>query len=289
MDLGTRNSRLTVFLLLWLGMETAGFFLMSPFPAVRRVLGLTVVLILLTGRFAALTGPTPAQRRTLQVILFGGGVLGCAYFALNCWEAKVQQLATDEAADWIEAHGGGRVWFTDHWSFQYYAEHRGMQPVYVHSPPSAAARLRVGDFLVVPTQPYNQQAVLLDPQKLHEEHVVTEQDWLPLQTLPNFYGGPTALHVSASNDSSIRNPFFELWLKNQQGEGLDEREYTRLRHAYEVHLTQRMKETQFDLGIGGVDAIEKMLRADVEEIASNSQLEKTTNPNAGQSSASNRS
>ena len=137
------------------------------------------------------------------MILFGGGVLGFAYFALNCWEAKVQQLATDEAADWIEAHGDGRVWFTDHWSFQYYAEHRGMQPVYVHSPPSAAARLRVGDFLVVPTQPYNQQAVLLDLQKLHEEHVVTKQDWLPLQTLPNFYGGPTALQHHAG-------PRFEL-------------------------------------------------------------------------------
>src|SRR5262249_21689444 len=38
------------FLVLWLGLELAGYFALSPFPAVRRVLGLVLVLTLMAGR-----------------------------------------------------------------------------------------------------------------------------------------------------------------------------------------------------------------------------------------------
>src|SRR5262249_37123165 len=43
----------TVFLLGWLALEVAAYFPLTPFPAVRRVLGIVVVLTLLVGRYAA--------------------------------------------------------------------------------------------------------------------------------------------------------------------------------------------------------------------------------------------
>jgi hypothetical protein len=41
--------------------------------------------------------------------------------------------------------------------------------------------------------PHNQQAVWLDWSKLVEVHDVVEEDWFPLNTVPNFYGGTGAL------------------------------------------------------------------------------------------------
>src|SRR5262249_35282953 len=44
------------FLTLWLGLEVAGYFMLSPFPAVRRVLGIVVVSTLLLARVSS---PSP--------------------------------------------------------------------------------------------------------------------------------------------------------------------------------------------------------------------------------------
>jgi hypothetical protein len=218
------SGRLTVFLLLWLGVEVAAYFPLTPFGAVRRVLGIVIVATLLTGRVLARTFLSADDRRNVHVILAGGVLLGFAYAALDYWGAKVQQLAADEAVAWIEAQGGKRVWYMGHWGFQYYAEHRGMKPVYL-----GGERVMAGDYLVVPDLPHNQQSILLDvhdrpsldvatlgllasplsqgplvassvlfpgradAKKLVEEYVVVEQDPIPLRTVSNFYGGTTAL------------------------------------------------------------------------------------------------
>src|SRR5262249_52368722 len=50
-----RAGRGTWFLLLWLGLEVAGYFALSPFAATRRVLGVLVVITLLAGRLASRT------------------------------------------------------------------------------------------------------------------------------------------------------------------------------------------------------------------------------------------
>jgi hypothetical protein len=52
------HRRVTMFLVMWLVMEILGYFMMTPFPAVRRVLGITVVASLLTGRLIAFSCPT---------------------------------------------------------------------------------------------------------------------------------------------------------------------------------------------------------------------------------------
>ncbi len=188
-----RSRYQTIFLLLWLQLEIGGYFMMTPFPAVRRVLGVMVVLTLLVGRLVALTCQAPRTRRTVQVILAGGIVLGLAFFALDCWNARAQQTAANDAADWIEAHGDGRVWYTGHWGFQYYAEHRGMKPLYLGSADVAAPTVAAGDWLVVPDDPHNRQAIDINLHQLTEEHVVVVEDAIPLRTVANFYGGTAAL------------------------------------------------------------------------------------------------
>jgi hypothetical protein len=110
------------------------------------------------------------------------------YFALDTWCARAQLTAAEAAADWVVANGGKRVWYVGHWGFQYYAEHRGMKPTYAGGP-----RVLAGDFLVLPDQPHNQQAVWLDRTKMVEVHTAVVEDAVPLNTVPNFYGGTAAL------------------------------------------------------------------------------------------------
>jgi hypothetical protein len=188
---GLGSGKQTIFLLLWLAVELAFYFPLTPFPAVRRVLGLTVVATLLTGQLLAQTCQTASMRRNMQVIVAGGIVLGLAYFGLDCWNARAQQAAANEAADWIQARGGTRVWYMGHWGFQYYAEHRGMKPAFDYH--YGGEPILAGDYLVVPDLPHNQQTIHLDSHKLIEAHVIVEEDWFPLRTVVNYYGGTAAL------------------------------------------------------------------------------------------------
>jgi hypothetical protein len=124
----------------------------------------------------------------LLVILWGGVLLGLAYFALDFGNARAQQVAANEAADWIQQRGGTRVWYTGHWGFQYYAEHRGMKPLFV-----GCETVQPGDYLAIPDKPHEQQNIELDMQNVIDEHQVIVEDVIPLRTVPNFYGGTSAL------------------------------------------------------------------------------------------------
>jgi hypothetical protein len=208
-DRGSRRD--TLFLVLWFGLETVGYFPLTPFPAVRRVLGIGIVLTLLLARLAARTMQTPERRAVLRAVITCGILLGLAYAALDLRDANAQKQAAEEARAWIEEHGGGRVWHVGHWGFQFYAEQCGMKPVITEynerpsteeegtgprpkevplPPPS---RLDKGDWLVVPSARLNQQLLYLDERKLQLKARLTIEDALPLRTVQNFYGGRSAL------------------------------------------------------------------------------------------------
>jgi Dolichyl-phosphate-mannose-protein mannosyltransferase len=186
--------REVVFLLGWLVLEIAAFFPLTPFPAVRRVLGIFVVLTLLIGRYAALNDSPMTQRRTLTAIVAFGVLLGLGIFLLDFHSAKVQRDAAQQAAEWIREHGGGRVWYTGHWGFQYYAEHNGMQaviPDYDERPGlPPPTRLAEGDWLVIPDEVIDQQKFQLNPAEVREMARLTFDDPLPLRTVWSFYASP---------------------------------------------------------------------------------------------------
>jgi hypothetical protein len=185
----------TAFLLLWLGLEVLGYFALSPFPAVRRVLGIVVILTLLAGRLAARTCLTPVRRRTVWAVAAGGAALGLAFHALDLREAQVQQAGVEEAAAWVRDHGGGRVWYLGHWGFQFAAEHCGMFPVIGSYAPEPGlpppSRLHAGDWLVVPCGRIHCQGVQLSAAPLEPAVTLTFADPVPLRTLCCFYLGRT--------------------------------------------------------------------------------------------------
>jgi hypothetical protein len=194
-----RDRRETRLLLGWLLLEAAGYLALSPFGAVRRVLGLFVVLTLLAGRLAARR--LPARRPSLRAVVGGGVLLGLAYFALDCRCGRVQERAAREAAAWVRAHGGGRSWYAGHWGFQFYAEAEGMEPVVPWYPPRPSyvplpppTRLSPGDWLVVPDGGVDRQRFDF-PEGLAraEAACLAFEDPVPLRTIPPFYSGPSPL------------------------------------------------------------------------------------------------
>lgn len=175
------------FLLLWLGLEVAGFFALSPFPAERRVLGLVVVLTLLIGRLAART--CRQRRRLLATVLACGILLGLGFQAVDYREAAASREAVDRAASWIARQGGkGTVWFTGHWGLQFYAERAGMVPLPDRGA-AAASPLKPDDWLLVPDEHIDQQRVDLGELPLDEVHCLVLDDRIPLRTLPFYYVG----------------------------------------------------------------------------------------------------
>jgi hypothetical protein len=195
-----RGRRTVAFLACWLALEVVGYVLLTPFPAVRRVLGVAVVLAVIVARLAARTCRTPERRRVLHALGAGGISLGLAYYGLDWQGAGVQQEAAESAAGWVREHGGGTAWFVGHWGFQYYAERCGLRPLVTEydapeggiafPPPS---RLRAGDWLVVPGPRLTAQAVRLEEDKLRPEVCLVIGGPVRLRTVPCFYGGRTPL------------------------------------------------------------------------------------------------
>lgn len=177
------------FLVLWLALEVGGSVLLTPFPAVRRVMGVAVVLTLLVGRLASRTCRAPGRRRLVWGVTAGSVALGLLYHAADFQSARAQQQLAEEAAAWVRRQRtGGTAWYVGHWGFQYYAERQGLTPV-----DPGRSVLRRGDWLVVPDGRVNRQAVALAADRMEPATELAAPALLPLRTLPAYYGGRTPL------------------------------------------------------------------------------------------------
>jgi hypothetical protein len=187
------------FLVLWLGLELAGYFALTPFPAVRRVLGLVVVLTLLAGRVwscrvgrvfeAHRVDPLLARRAREGGIIVLGMAMGLLYFIVDVYDARAQMLGAHGAAREI---GGGRVWYAGHWGFQYYAEEAGMMPVVPEQ-----SRLQPGDWLVLPGEPIVRQGIRVSKQQSTIVFAVEVEDPVPWRVVMGYYGGGEPLRQCA--------------------------------------------------------------------------------------------
>jgi hypothetical protein len=204
-----RPSRATLFLLSWLLLEVVGYVVLSPFPAVRRLLGVVVVITLVLGRLAALTCRSAAARRTLYGVVAYGTFLGLLVYAVDLVEARAEKAAVEESARRIHAENDrATIWYVGHWGFQYYAERQGMRPVSAYPPPDSAipipprSAFHKGDWLVIPQYRWrgerfaggvHKQPFTPDPYLTRHEFTVVMEDRVPLQTIINFYSGFTAV------------------------------------------------------------------------------------------------
>jgi hypothetical protein len=192
--LGIRGSADSLFLVGWLVIELAASFLLTPFPAARRVIGLSVVGTILVARAMGLLGRIRPMR------LPGGGMIafvtaaGFAVAAIDTLDGFPEKYCAERAAlITADRPAGSTVWNAGHWGFQFYCERAGMKPVV-----PGESQLAPGDYLVLPVHPdaggFFRPHFGADPIKVRtgSAEVVADVVWedaLAAQTVPNYYGG----------------------------------------------------------------------------------------------------
>jgi len=176
------------FLLSWLAAEIGGYFTLSPFPAVRRTMGIVVVTTLLVGRLASLTCRARARRRLNWGIVLAGTLLGAVFYGIDVRDAYAQKQLVAKAAEFLNKKEGGTIWYVGHWGFQYYAERAGMRPV-----EPGVSRLRAGDWLVVPGETIHRQGMPLEEVPLRRIREFKVDDSVALRTVGCFYAGRVPL------------------------------------------------------------------------------------------------
>ncbi len=176
------------FLVLWWLAEVAGYFVLSPWPAARRVMGVIVVGTLLTGRLAADSAIEPGRRRLVLAVAGFSVALGLLVEAIDIDNASADPTAVALVARVLDERGAGNdVWFVGHWGFQFYVERIGWRPV---DPDQST--LRAGDWLVVPNRDYGQQRIDI-PTGAAPVFIVTIPSRWPLRTVPWYHGTATPL------------------------------------------------------------------------------------------------
>ena len=106
------------------------YFLISPFAAVRRLIGIMLAATLVLGRSAAIA---PAPRRRTRNLLWClaafNAAAGVAIFGVDWQDAELARTAAVEAATLIRDQDPNAViWSVGGWGFQYNAEQLGMRP-----------------------------------------------------------------------------------------------------------------------------------------------------------------
>ncbi|VTS03487.1 hypothetical protein [Tuwongella immobilis] len=180
-----RWDRWTIVLVLWWWIELAGYFALTPFPAARRVFGITVVTTLLLMR-AMPVWSDPIRKR---ILVTGSLLLAMIVAGLDLAEAFVERNAARMAKTWIQEHSTEpepTIWFTGHWGFQFAAQQVGMLPIH---PDETIAQ--AGDWLVLPDERLRPHAQEIAIDRLPITPITAFEQDLPwaVQTLPTLYGG----------------------------------------------------------------------------------------------------
>lgn len=193
--------RVARFLVLWLALELAGYVVISPFPAVRRIMGTTIAATLLIGCLADQSPLETWRRNVLNLLAASTALLGLGFFVVDYHEARAEQQAAYAAAQRIRReHPQAIIWYAGYWGFQYYAERCGMEQIIplrnledgtpALLPPS---HFRRGDWVVIPDENIPQQELDLTRPELEPEGQIAVGDAIPLSTLMNYYAGAVPL------------------------------------------------------------------------------------------------
>ncbi len=187
------------FLILWVVLELCGYFVLSPFAAVRRIMGFVVASTLLLGYYAEQSPMEDRQTRLLTGLVAATILLGFGYWVVDFVEARAERQAAYRALDRIrEEDANAVVWYAGYWGFQYYAEEVGMkQAVPLLDDESAQllppTHFHRGDWLVMPDDAIPQQSLDLDEKDMEFQDTLSMSDEVPLRTLIYYYSGTPPL------------------------------------------------------------------------------------------------
>jgi hypothetical protein len=189
------------FLFGWLALEVAGYFIMSPFAASRRIIGIAIVAALIIGREAGRVSLRGGCLAVFRSAAFGGMVLGLAYTALDWREAQAEREAAVDVMGQIRALNTRQpVWYCGYWGFQFYAERAGARqviPAYSAIQQMSPSLLHKGDWLIVPHYPIPQQRIAIQPGDVEWMPQFIVDDWIPLRTAAAYYSGSRPLEPKA--------------------------------------------------------------------------------------------
>lgn len=170
------------FILLWVAIELVGFFVVSPYPALRRLIGLQVACSFLVAR--ALDRRRPAPR--LRPLVAWGAAIGLLFAISEVTDARAQAQALDRAIAHLDAEHlppGATRWYVGHWGFQFQAERRGLRPIV-----PGQTQLRPGDVLVSATGVYKPRYRIPRASLVRLDSVEGVNPW-PWSALPWAYSG----------------------------------------------------------------------------------------------------
>jgi 4-amino-4-deoxy-L-arabinose transferase-like glycosyltransferase len=177
------RNREMAFLIGWFLIELAGYFVLTPWPAVRRVIGIVVVATLMIGRNVASAGTG-----RLWFAASCMTALGAMMQAIDIENGRIERDAVAAIDADIRARStGGAVWFTGRRGWFYCAESAGWKSI---DPGATVAQ--PGDWLVIPDADFGGPRVEV-PESADR---VESREWMSrslLGTIPYFYGTNAAV------------------------------------------------------------------------------------------------
>lgn len=190
--IGFRLRSDALFLIGWLALEVGATLALTPFPAARRVIGVTLVAGLVAARAASRIGRVRPDRRPARGVLALGIAAGVAVAAIDLLDAFPEKVCAEMSADVTrDRPDTATVWYAGHWGFQHYCEREGMRPLVARETVA-----RAGDYVVLPVhpdggfhRPYTGFAAKEPVEVGDEVAAIVWDDWLSAKTVPNFYGG----------------------------------------------------------------------------------------------------
>lgn len=192
---GLRRSADAWFVVGWVAIELAGYFVLTPFPAARRVIGVTITLGVLAARVVSRVNRTDARRHPPRWVVPFGVAVGVLVAALDTFDAFPEKVIAERAASVTSTQGPGvKTWYVGHWGFQYYCERAGMRAVV-----PGQSELAAGDLLVVPIFPKDKEfyrpdsfhaRLELPDDAVEQVEEIVWDDALSARTIPSLYGGP---------------------------------------------------------------------------------------------------
>jgi hypothetical protein len=116
------------FLAAWLVIEFVGYFVLSPFPAVRRTMGIVVVGALCVGRLIATSELSSTKRRWTIATMAAGIVCGLGFAVTDHLDARATKEAADRAMATVKSRNPtGTIWYAGLAGFKYHAAQAGMK------------------------------------------------------------------------------------------------------------------------------------------------------------------
>jgi hypothetical protein len=191
---GQPHQFIVLLIIAWMVLEIGGYFLLSPFPAMRRMMGLTIASTLLVAM--SLRGREDWSSRGIVIATTLCGILlGTGLNTVDYLDARGIKNAATKSVAWAKKQfPQSRIYFAGHWGFQYYAELAGATPLVPDE-----TRLHAGDILLANDVTVG-PALILPADK--PDRTLRVEDGFPLTALPFhqyrvplLWQGPTRVNV----------------------------------------------------------------------------------------------